>query len=1097
MASLTSPGVSITVIDESTYASTAVGTVAYILIASDQDKLNASGTVASYTTKANAGKVFAISSQRELVQYFGMPQFRMDSNGGALHADELNEYGLLAAYSALGVGNRMLIQRADIDLAQLKGTSIRPIGTPSDGVFWLDTADTNFGIYEWIASSGSFMIQTPTIINSSTQISGSAPKNSIGSIGDFAVVTYSAKNPVYYKRYDNTWVAVGSDAWLQANPTVVGSITNPGNIQIGQNLIINGANVLMTGTTLSSAQTDIQQAGIQGVTATTTNGQLEIRIDSTAASTGNVQRPDGMLTITAGVHDAAVNLGLLPANITTKTWLPPAVHYGAFTSAPAWKSSDLYPRPDGSIWLKTSAKGNGASWGFKKYSTAVKSWLPITAPIYADHSAAILDLDYSGGGANIPVGTVFLKYDVDFNSTQATPSDAYPLLTFKAFVKDITTSAFTITGSIPSSPFIFTSGDSFLMTVSSPGTVDISRPIVLDGTDTEAFVSAIQSAKILNISAYETNTGAIAITHQAGGTIRFDYISGSPSPLETAGFTSAIQAQCADHVQILNSVSGIFLASPFVPLTYIASSTAPYANPASGTLWYYSNPTDVDIMVHDGSGWKGYQNVTNDSRGYNLSLTDPAGVILAATTPLVQTDGTALVPGDLWIDTSDLENFPKLYRYNQSYAGVNTWDLIDLTDNTGSDGIIFGDARWDSSGTVDPVTGNLPSIPVLLQSDYLDADAPDYRLHARGSLLFNTRRSGYNVKRFELDYAPFVNATYPPTMKKTWVSHSGEDVTGVPYFGHKAQRNTIVTAMKSAINSSVDIREDQFQFNLLCCPGYPELMLDMVALNNDRKQTGFIIGDSPMTLDSSTTSILSWSTNAKKAVEDGKDGLTSHSPYLAVYYPSGMATNLDGSLVAVPPSHMALRTMIFSDNVSYPWFAPAGARRGVVDNASAIGYVDTTSNNAFRSIGVTQSLRDVLYENNVNPLTVMPGAGILVYGQKTRQSYSSSLDRINVARLICYLRIVLDTVARPFIFEPNDTITRNQVKTAFEQVFNDLVAKRGVTDYLVVCDQTNNTSDRIARNELWVDVAIEPTRAIEFVYIPIRLKNPGDIAKGV
>jgi phage tail sheath protein FI len=104
------------------------------------------------------------------------------------------------------------------------------------------------------------------------------------------------------------------------------------------------------------------------------------------------------------------------------------------------------------------------------------------------------------------------------------------------------------------------------------------------------------------------------------------------------------------------------------------------------------------------------------------------------------------------------------------------------------------------------------------------------------------------------------------------------------------------------------------------------------------------------------------------------------------------------------------------------------------------------------------------------------------------------MDRINVARLVCYLRVVLDAIARPYMFEPNDTITRNQVKQAFEQVLNDLVAKRGITDYLVVCDDTNNTSDRIARNELWIDIAIEPTRAIEFIYIPVRLKNPGTIA---
>jgi phage tail sheath protein FI len=96
-----------------------------------------------------------------------------------------------------------------------------------------------------------------------------------------------------------------------------------------------------------------------------------------------------------------------------------------------------------------------------------------------------------------------------------------------------------------------------------------------------------------------------------------------------------------------------------------------------------------------------------------------------------------------------------------------------------------------------------------------------------------------------------------------------------------------------------------------------------------------------------------------------------------------------------------------------------------------------------------------------------------------------------VARLVVYLRTVLARVAAPFIFEPNDTITRSQVESAFNAVFNDLVAKRGIYDYLVVCDETNNTGDRIDRNELYVDIAIQPVKAIEFVYIPVRLQNTG------
>jgi phage tail sheath protein FI len=183
--------------------------------------------------------------------------------------------------------------------------------------------------------------------------------------------------------------------------------------------------------------------------------------------------------------------------------------------------------------------------------------------------------------------------------------------------------------------------------------------------------------------------------------------------------------------------------------------------------------------------------------------------------------------------------------------------------------------------------------------------------------------------------------------------------------------------------------------------------------------------------------------------------------------------------------------MILSDAVSYPWFAPAGVRRGLIDNVSSIGYVDRNNDNVYVSIGVTNGLRDVLYRNSVNPLTVLPGVGLVAYGQKTRSASASAMDRINVARLVVYLRTVLAKLAAPFIFEPNDTITRSQVKAAFDSVFNDLVAKRGIYDFLVVCDTTNNTPLRIDSNELWIDIAIQPVKAIEFIYIPVRLQNTG------
>jgi len=197
--------------------------------------------------------------------------------------------------------------------------------------------------------------------------------------------------------------------------------------------------------------------------------------------------------------------------------------------------------------------------------------------------------------------------------------------------------------------------------------------------------------------------------------------------------------------------------------------------------------------------------------------------------------------------------------------------------------------------------------------------------------------------------------------------------------------------------------------------------------------------------------------------------------------------------VVQPPSHMMIRTIIRSDEVSFPWLAPAGTRRGVIDNAARIGYVNSTTGE-FETLGVSQGLRDVLYQLRINPITFVPGVGITNFGNKTTQAADTALNRINVARLVAFIRGRLQEIADNFLFEPNDQITRNEIKNSIDSLMIDLVNKRGIYDYLVVCDLTNNTPARIDRNELYVDIAIEPVKAVEFIYIPMRIKNTGEIA---
>jgi phage tail sheath protein FI len=115
-------------------------------------------------------------------------------------------------------------------------------------------------------------------------------------------------------------------------------------------------------------------------------------------------------------------------------------------------------------------------------------------------------------------------------------------------------------------------------------------------------------------------------------------------------------------------------------------------------------------------------------------------------------------------------------------------------------------------------------------------------------------------------------------------------------------------------------------------------------------------------------------------------------------------------------------------------------------------------------------------------------------GQKTRAHGTSALDRINVSRLISYLRYQLSVMVKPYLFEPNDSQTRHEVKNSIDAMLSELVSQRALYDFLVVCDGTNNTPARIDRSELWVDIAIEPVKAVEFIYIPLRILNTGGIA---
>ena len=1255
---LLSPGVQVSVIDQSNYTPAAASSVPYILLVTAQNKISGAGTgIAPGTLAVNANKLYLMTSQRDLLSTFGTPFFYNTTTGTPINGYELNEYGLLAAYSALGVTNIAYVQRADIDLAALTATLNRPVGAPANGTYWLDTTNSLWGINEWNIATSSFTKETASVITNTAYLEtdSTVPMTSYGSIGDYAVVATNVYNPTYYKRGGptvnqapnwlqdgltsgqlyNTWVQVGSDEWKTAWPAVQGTLA-PQTLTPGAVIEINGHNITVAGSpnnTVTYLAGQINSALNQyGVYAANIGGKLNLYADSLAtgdavsvtgasgtgttatltfAAQATAPYAVGDQIVVAGITPTAyngtysvtactttsvsydstasasyvsggtisntpgnVNGGIIYINnysgtalttlgITAGEYYAPQYNYGPNYSAPRWRSSDVTPAPTGSIFQQTNVANLGMLIEVNSYNSTLGSYVLQSCPVYNTDADALYALDPTSGGQAIPAGTTYAQINpldnatsgllvleraaagataiagtttnptfsvTDLTVTGASGNGTTATLTFATqtsapfavgstiYVTDLAGSGaaydgrFTVTActttsvsydSTASASYVsggaVTQYPSFSITATEPETAAVADPVVIyvKGTTSADFTAAVSSAGIQNVTATVNSAGAIVFTHATGGDIYL--VDGTYTPLTVAGFTTSVAG--IRHKYVNGAQVGLILSNwvGTPTFTYIAAGSPPEIDPVDGTYWYYSDATTADIMIQNNGAWVGYQNCTNDVRGYDLSLTNAAGPIFSATAPTTQTDSSQspLAYGDLWINTGDLENYPIISRW-ENVSGQDQWVQIVNSDQTTINGILFADARWAPNATTNPITDPIPPIATgstpLILSDYLDLDAPNPLLYPQGMLLWNTRRSGFNVKSFQVNYFNATSYPYPdtlPAQTNAWVTASANREDGSPNMGRHAQRYLIVKALRAGIDTSTQIRENQAQFNLIACPQYPELAPDMRVLNDDRSNTAFVVVDTPLRL--TPEEVVTWATNNNGlGLTFGDGNLSAGDPYSAAFYPSCTTTDLTGNVVTTAPSHMMLRTIIRSDSVAYPWFAPAGLRRGVVDNALQIGYL-IAQTGEFQPLGVNQGLRDVLYSNDVNPITFIPGTGIVNFGNHTLQGTATALDRINVARLVAFIRGRLEIIGNQYLFEPNDTITRSAIQAQITALMVDLVNKRGLYDYLVVCDTTNNTPATIDANELYVDIAIEPVKAVEFIYIPMRIQNTGTI----
>jgi phage tail sheath protein FI len=160
-----------------------------------------------------------------------------------------------------------------------------------------------------------------------------------------------------------------------------------------------------------------------------------------------------------------------------------------------------------------------------------------------------------------------------------------------------------------------------------------------------------------------------------------------------------------------------------------------------------------------------------------------------------------------------------------------------------------------------------------------------------------------------------------------------------------------------------------------------------------------------------------------------------------------------------------------TDNQKDPWWSPAGFNRGQIKNLVKVRWNPHKAD------------RDIIYKNGINPVMTSPGQGTVLFGDKTLQSKPSAFDRINVRRLFIVLEKAIATASKFTLFEFNDEFTRAQFKNLVTPYLRDVQGRRGITDFLVVCDASNNTAERIDRNEFWGDIYIKPARSINFIQL--------------
>ena len=417
---------------------------------------------------------------------------------------------------------------------------------------------------------------------------------------------------------------------------------------------------------------------------------------------------------------------------------------------------------------------------------------------------------------------------------------------------------------------------------------------------------------------------------------------------------------------------------------------------------------------------------------------------MAIAKPNNTTSATSNYPEDVL--TKGITNAVSNYVKGNFYA----YESGTVTTNPGTDGTgtVSGVPGWTASLPTEYGTGTIAgALDFLRGSQQLQAASKTFRCVAlqEGTYDFSQGKNG--------DASDFNGNLSNSTVRSALIGDTGSK-TGL-----------------------YALDQEDVPVTMAAIPGVTDQSVQNALISLAESTQNFLAVVSPPVGFQNSQQAIAW-TNGKAT------GRTAsiNSSYAAVYWPWVKSFDaFTGKDRFYDPSIYAIGQMCFTDEVADPWFAPAGLTRGRLTKPTDV------------EVKLNQGDRDALYGpgNIVNPITKFTTDGIVIYGQKTGQRAATALDRINVRRLMIFLRRLVLQSARRFVFEPNDPITWEAVRNVISPALADIQQRRGLVSFKVVCDSSTNTPLRVDRNELWCKIILKPTKTAEVLVFELNLTNQG------